>query len=103
MTGRSLEGIKIPGKAEIAFNQLVQKYQERLYWHIRKIVIGHDDADDVLQNSMIKVWRSLPEFRSDSGLYTWLYRIATNESLTFLKQKEEKELRPMGGCGAQNE
>ncbi len=85
-----LEGIKIPEKAEIAFNQLVQKYQERLYWHIRKIVIGHDDADDVLQNTMIKVWKSLAEFRSDSGLYTWLYRIATNESLTFLKQKKKR-------------
>ncbi|MEN8227311.1 MAG: RNA polymerase sigma factor [Bacteroidota bacterium] len=89
-----IEGIKIPGKEEVAFNQLVQKYQERLYWHVRKIVIGHDDADDVLQNTMIKVWKSLPEFRADSGLYTWLYRIATNEALTFLKQKKKRAFTP---------
>lgn len=89
-----LDGIKIPGKEEIAFNQLVLKYQERLYWHIRKIVIGHDDADDVLQNTMIKVWKSLPGFRSDSSLYTWIYRIATNEALTFLKQKKRKAFAP---------
>jgi len=78
-----IEGSKIQGKEEIAFNQLVLKYQERLYWHVRKIVIDHDDADDVLQNSMIKIWRSLSSFRSESGLYTWLYRIATNEALSF--------------------
>ncbi len=85
-----IEAVKIPGQEEIAFNKLLQTYQERLYWHIRKIVISHDDADDVLQNTMIKVWRSLPEFRADSGLYTWLYRIATNESLSFLKQKKRR-------------
>ena len=89
-----LEGIKIPEKAEIAFNNLVQKYQERLYWHIRKIVLNHDDCDDVLQNTMIKVWRSLSTFRSESGLYTWLYRIATNEALSFLKQKKKKTFAP---------
>jgi len=89
-----LQGIKIPGKEEIAFNRLVQKYQERLYWHIRKIVIVHDDADDVLQNTLVKVWKSLPGFRSDSGLYTWLYRIATNEALTFLKQKKKRTFAP---------
>ncbi|MCK5068801.1 MAG: RNA polymerase sigma factor [Bacteroidales bacterium] len=89
-----LEGIKIPGKEEVAFNQLLQKYQERLYWHIRKIVIGHDDTDDVLQNTMIKVWKSLPNFRADSGLFTWLYRIATNEALTFLKQKKKRTFAP---------
>jgi RNA polymerase sigma-70 factor (ECF subfamily) len=89
-----IEGVKTQGKEEIAFNQLVLKYQERLYWHIRKIVIDHDDADDVLQNTMIKVWRSLASFRSESGLYTWLYRIATNEALSFLKQKKKKAFAP---------
>jgi len=89
-----IEGSKIQGKEEIAFNQLVFKYQERLYWHVRKIVIDHDDADDVLQNSMIKIWRSLSSFRSESGLYTWLYRIATNEALSFLKQKKKKAFAP---------
>ena len=86
--------VKIPGQEELAFNQLVQKYQERLYWHIRKIVLDHDDADDVLQNTMIKVWKSLANFRSESGLYTWLYRIATNESLSFLKLKKKKSFAP---------
>ena len=89
-----IERVKIPGDEEIAFNQLVQKYQERLYWHIRKIVIGHDDSDDVLQNILIKVWKSLPEFRADSSLYTWLYRIATNEALTFLRQKKKRTFAP---------
>lgn len=87
-------GFNTQGKDEIAFNQLVLKYQERLYWHIRKIVISHDDTDDVLQNTMIKVWRSLGNFRSESGLYTWLYRIATNEALSFLKQKKRKAFAP---------
>ena len=89
-----IEGAKTRGKEEIAFNQLVLKYQERLYWHIRKIVIDHDDADDVLQNTMIKIWRSLASFRAESGLFTWLYRIATNEALSFLKQKKKKAFAP---------
>ncbi len=89
-----IEGAKTRGKEEIAFNQLVLKYQERLYWHIRKIVIDHDDADDVLQNTMIKIWRSLARFRAESGLFTWLYRIATNEALSFLKQKKKKAFAP---------
>lgn len=87
-----VRGASDPGKAEQAFNQLVLKYQERLYWHIRKIVLSHDDTDDVLQNTLIKVWKSLPGFRSESGLFTWLYRIATNESLTHLKQKKRRFL-----------
>lgn len=89
-----IKAFKTPGQEETAFNQLVLKYQERLYWHIRKIVVSHDDADDVLQNSMIKIWKSLGNFRSESGLYTWLYRIATNESLSFLKLKKKKSFAP---------
>lgn len=89
-----IEGIKNPHKADKAFAALLEKYQERLYWHIRKIVIGHDDADDVLQNTMVKVWRSMGNFRAESGLYTWLYRIATNEALTFLKQKKKHTFAP---------
>ena len=89
-----IEGIQNPDQAEKAFARLLEKYQERLYWHIRKIVIGHDDADDVLQNTMIKVWRSIADFRSDSGLYTWIYRIATNEALTYLKQKKKRAFAP---------
>lgn len=87
-----VEGARIPGKEEQAFNQLVLKYQERLYWHIRKMVITHEDADDALQNTLVKVWKSLPGFRSESELFTWLYRIATNEALTLLKQKKRRIL-----------
>ncbi len=75
---------------EKAFNGIVKKYQKRLYWHIRKIVIIHDDADDVLQNTFIKVWSHLSSFREDSQLYTWLHKIATNESLSFLRKKEKQ-------------
>jgi len=82
-------------KRNYAFNLIVRKYQEKLYWHIRKIVIKHDDTDDILQNTFIKVWKGLDGFREDSKLYTWLYRIATNESLTFLKQKKTKYLLPI--------
>jgi len=89
-----IEGFGSPSKKEESFNQLVLKYQERLYWHIRKIVVSHDDADDVLQNTLIKVWRSIPGFRAESGIFTWLYRIATNESLSFLKQKKRRSLAP---------
>ncbi|NQZ44442.1 MAG: RNA polymerase sigma factor [Flavobacteriaceae bacterium] len=73
-----------------AFETLVNTYKERLYWHIRRIVLDHDDADDVLQNTFIKVFRSIEGFKGDSKLYSWMYRIATNEALTFLKQKSRK-------------
>lgn len=78
------------GGEEKAFGLILDKYQERLYWHIRKIVLHHEDANDVLQNTFIKIWKGLESFRSDSELFTWLYRIATNEALTFLKQKANK-------------
>ncbi|MBE0653964.1 MAG: RNA polymerase sigma factor [Bacteroidales bacterium] len=74
---------------EKAFRIIVDEYKERLYWHIRKIVIQHEDADDILQNTFIKAWENADSFREESTLYTWLYRIATNESLSFLR-KEKK-------------
>lgn len=74
-----------------ALAQLISKYQQRLYWHIRKIVISHDDSDDVLQNTFIKIWKGLERFKEESQLYTWIYRIATNEALTFLRQKARKQ------------
>lgn len=73
-----------------AFEVLVSKYKERLYWHIRRIVLNHDDADDVLQNTFIKVYRNIEGFKGDSKLFSWMYRIATNEALSFLKQKTKK-------------
>jgi RNA polymerase sigma factor (sigma-70 family) len=81
---------KQPDQKEKAFTAIVKKYQEKLYWHIRRMVIDHDDANDVLQNMFIKVWKALENFREDSQLYTWLYRIATNECLTFLEQQKRR-------------
>lgn len=78
-----------------AFNMLVREYQKRLYWHIRKILIDHDDTNDVLQNVFVKVWRNLDGFKGESQLYTWLYRIATNESITFLNQKKKRAGVPL--------
>lgn len=85
-----LELFKKPENREKAFTQIVKKYQEKIYWHIRRMVISHDDADDVLQNVFIKVWNALENFRGDSQLFTWLYRIATNECLTFLEQQRKR-------------
>ena len=79
-----------PETKERAYTAIVRKYQERLYWHIRRMVVNHDDANDVLQNVFIRVWNGLENFREDSRLYTWLYRIATNECLSFLEQKKKK-------------
>lgn len=73
-----------------AFNLLVKKYQERLYWHVRRMVIDHDDADDLVQDIFVKVWKALHNFREDAKLYTWMYRIATNECITFLNKKKKK-------------
>ncbi|MCW3086218.1 MAG: polymerase sigma70 factor [Bacteroidetes bacterium] len=71
---------------------MIKKYQQRLYWHIRKIIIDHDDTDDVLQNTFIKAWKGMATFKEDSKLYTWLYRIATNESISFLRKKKQANL-----------
>ncbi|MXV17964.1 RNA polymerase sigma factor [Hufsiella ginkgonis] len=73
-----------------AFNLLLKKYQQKIYWHVRRMVIDHDDTDDLVQEVFIKVWKSLANFRNDSQLYTWLYRIATNEAITFLNRKKQK-------------
>ncbi len=79
-----------PATKERAYTTLIRKYQEKLYWHIRRMVVDHDDANDVLQNVFIRVWKGLENFREDSQLYTWLYRVATNESLTFLEQQKKR-------------
>ncbi|RZK68498.1 MAG: sigma-70 family RNA polymerase sigma factor [Pedobacter sp.] len=78
-----------------AFNLLLSKYQQKIYWHIRRLVIDHDDADDLVQDVFIKVWKNLEKFRSDSQLYTWIYRIATNESITFLNKKKQRNNIPL--------
>lgn len=84
-----------PGTKEKAFTAILKKYQEKLYWHIRRMVVDHEDANDVLQNMFIKVWKGLDNFREDSQLYTWLYRIATNESLSFLEQQKRRSTLSM--------
>ncbi len=79
-----------PQTREAAFTSIIRKYQEKLYWHIRRMIVDHDDTNDVLQNVFIRVWNGLANFREDSQLYTWLYRIATNECLTFLEGQKKR-------------
>ncbi|ASZ09853.1 RNA polymerase sigma factor [Chitinophaga pendula] len=79
-----------PATREQGFTNIIRKYQERLYWHVRRLVVDHEDANDVLQNVFIKVWKNLEGFREDAQLYTWLYKIATNECLSFLEQQKRK-------------
>ena len=79
-----------PATKEKAFTEIVKKYQQRLYWHIRRMLVDHEDSNDVLQNVFIRVWNALAGFREDAQLYTWLYRIATNECLSFLEQQKRK-------------
>ena len=74
---------------EAAFTRLVREYQEPLYWQIRRMVVVHDDADDVLQNTFIKAWSAIDSFRGESRLQTWLFRIAINESLNYLNKKKQ--------------
>ena len=85
-----------PTSRNYAFNLLVRQYQQKIYWHVRKMVIDHDDANDLTQETFIKVWNSLGNFRGDSQLYTWIYRIATNECLNFLNKKRRKFFLPIG-------
>jgi len=90
-----IANLKSEGNREMAFQLLVKTYQERLYWHIRKIVMNHDDADDILQNVYIKVWKNVDGFREDSSLFTWLFRIATNESLSHLQKLRRHQVVSM--------
>lgn len=85
-----LEKFQDENSRHYAFNLLVVQYQQRLYWHVRRILLDHEDSNDVIQNVFIKVWHNLQNFRGDSQLYTWLYRIATNEALSFLKKKKRR-------------
>ena len=78
-----------PDTKQKAFSQIISKYKEKLYWHIRRLVVIHEDADDVLQNVFIKMWKGLDRFREESKLYTWLYRIASNESITHLEKQRK--------------
>lgn len=88
MTDRQLIELYHCGRQEEAFNGIVDAYTERLYWHVRRFLCSHDDTNDLLQDIFIKVWTSLPTFRGDAKLYTWIYRIATNEVLNHLRKKK---------------
>ena len=96
-----LEKIRRPDSKNFGFALLVRTYQQRIYWHIRKMVIDHNDADDLTQEVFIKVHKSIDSFREDSRLYTWIYRIATNESLNFLQRKRRRFFLPIGDAEAE--
>lgn len=83
-----LERFRNPATKEAAFNELVLAYQQRIYWHVRRMVISHADADDLVQEIFIRIWNNLDTFRGSSKLFTWIYRIATNECISFLKRKK---------------
>lgn len=85
-----LEQLQSNQHKDSAFKELITLYKERLYWHIRHIVKSHDDTDDVLQNTFIKIYKNIHNFKGDSKLFSWMYRIATNESLTFIKQRAKQ-------------
>ena len=76
----------------IHFEEIVRKYQSKVYWLIRRMVSCHEDASDIAQDVFLKAWKALPEFRGDSGLFTWLYRITTNETLSFINKKKKQKL-----------
>ena len=88
MTDKEISALLDAGRGEDAFNALVSTYGEALYWHLRHFVLRHEDADDLLQETYIKVWTGLPRFRGESGFFTWLWRIATNKALDFLRREK---------------
>ena len=88
MTDKEILDLYKAGQPELAFKEIVNSYSERLYWHVRRFLCSHEDTDDLLQDIFVKIWSSLSTFRGESQLYTWLYRIATNESLNFLQKQK---------------
>ncbi len=88
---------------EKAFQLLVEKYQQKIYWHIRRMVIEHENANDVMQNTFIKIWKGLENFRADSQLFTWMYRIATNECLNYLSQMKKHDTVSFEGTDSGDE
>jgi len=85
-----IKQLQDPASVQAAFSQLVSEYKERLYWHVRNMVKDHEDTDDILQNTFIKIYRNIGNFKGESKLYSWMYRIATNEAITFLNSKAKK-------------
>ncbi|MCT4581406.1 MAG: RNA polymerase sigma factor [Flavobacteriales bacterium] len=85
-------GLLSSGNAQAAFDLIIQEYNQKIYWHIRRIIISHDDTNDVLQNTFIKIWKGLLNYKGEAKIYTWIYRIATNESITFLNKQKKAPL-----------
>lgn len=90
-----MDDLKNESSRSFAFHTLISQYQKRIYWHIRKLVITHDDANDLTQDTFVKVWNAIPQFRGDSKIFTWLYRVATNEALMFLRKKKLRYYLPL--------
>lgn len=91
-----IDKIREESTRQYGFNLILKEYQERVYWHVRKMVIDHDDANDLTQDIFIKIWSNLDKFRAESKLFTWVYRIATNECLNFLKKKKRRAMISFG-------
>ncbi|MBR5568556.1 MAG: RNA polymerase sigma factor [Bacteroidales bacterium] len=87
------------GDYELAFKAIVESYSERLYWHVRRLLCSHEDTNDLLQDIFIKIWTAMPSFRGDSQLYTWLYRIATNETLNRLRKLRRENAISLDAVG----
>lgn len=92
MTDEEIIGLYWNGQGEKAFKEIVAAYSERLYWHVRHFVGSHEDTNDLVQEIFIKIWSALPSFRGDSRLFTWIYRIATNETLNWLNKQKVRAL-----------
>jgi RNA polymerase sigma factor (sigma-70 family) len=85
-----LDCFRNPDTRSYSFNRLISKYEKKVYYHVRRLVINHDDANDVTQETFIKVWKNLDQFKRESQLFTWIYRIATNEAISFLRKKKNR-------------
>lgn len=90
-----LERFRDPDTKNYSFNLITRKYQKQVYWHIRRLIIDHDDTNDVTQETFVKIWKNLDRFKEESQLFTWIYRIATNEALSFLRKKRSMFLLPL--------
>ena len=100
MTDSEIISLYEDGRHEEAFNGIVDTYTERLYWHVRRFLCSHEDTNDLLQDIFIKIWTALSTFRGDSRLYTWLYRIATNEVLNHLRKQKIKAMISLDSAGS---
>ncbi len=97
-----LRQLRDPKTRNKAFEAVVRQYSEQLYWHVRRMVLSHDDADDIMQNVFMKAWQHIDNFHEDAKLSTWLYRIAVNESLDFLRKQKQQNISADDNAGVAN-